>query len=233
MGRQFLHPNHLRQTTGLVMPMVVPESPVANTRPPTRAKEPCEGPSVSSQRKIGTQSILAQLPRHTSAVSHRKLGVRTFARAPQCRSDTSDAIPTLPRDKALVLCHAEKLGLTRLWRTVSAAAREKSPLPRSRERVASEASRVRACERSAPDAWFPQANAPSSALRAPAAGEGTEFGRPSSPINPARRADSVVLATNDIPNLGFDKALGVPALRAPTMRRKTLRRSTPDVSLQL
>jgi len=79
----------------------------------------------------------------------------------------------------LVLCHAEKLGLSRLWRTVSAAAKEKSPLPRSRERVASEASRVRACERSAPDAWFPQAIAPSSALRAPSPrrGEGTGFGR--------------------------------------------------------
>jgi len=29
----------------------------------------------------------------------------------------------------LVLCHAEKLGLSRLWGTVSAAAKGKSPLP--------------------------------------------------------------------------------------------------------
>jgi len=37
--------------------------------------------------------------------------------------------------------------------------------------------------------------------------EATELGRLSSPINPARVADFVVAATNDVPNLSCDRPL--------------------------
>ncbi len=97
--------------------------------------------------------------------------------------------------------------------------------PARGRRVASEASRVRTCPRKPPHAWFPQANGASSALQAPVGGEGTELGRPSSPISPARRADSIMLATNDIPDLRFDKALAPKPVEVSSVQ--TARSASP------
>ena len=81
-------------------------------------------------------------------------------------------------------------------------------LSRERERVASEASRVRGDSAALEPLGFhnPMPLIRPSGTFSPGGGEGTEYGRSSS-INPAGRADFVPLATARMPNLCCDEAL--------------------------